>query len=143
MSKIVTKIRVIYADTDAMGIVYHANYLKWFEIGRTELLRKMGIVYAELESTGYNLPLTQVYCHYLAPAKYDDIILVETEIEYLKMASIKFNYTIWDEKKEMTLVEGYSVHAFTNDEGKIVKTPKDIGEKIKRQISKKRGKKQT
>lgn len=130
MKKNIVKTRVIYADTDAMGIVYHANYLKWLEIGRTEMLREMGIVYVELEATGYNLPLTEIHCHYLAPARYDDFILIETEIEYLKRASIKFNYTIWDENKEKALVEGYSIHAFTNNKGKIVRAPKEIIEKI-------------
>jgi len=131
LGKNVLKIRVIYADTDAMGVVYHTNYIKWFEIGRTELLREMGIVYAELESMGYNLPVVKVSCHYLAPARYDEIIMVETEIEYLKMASIKFNYAIWDEKKENILVEGYTTHAFTSNGGKIVRPPKAIVEKIK------------
>ncbi len=124
------KIRVIYADTDAMGIVYHTNYIKWFEIGRTELLRNAGLVYAEIESQGYNLPLTEAYCHYLLPARYDQIIVVETTLEYLKRASMKFNYMIWDEEKKNTLVEGYTVHACTNDKGKIVRIPPVIIEKI-------------
>jgi acyl-CoA thioester hydrolase len=128
------KIRVIYADTDAMGIVYHTNYIKWFEIGRTELLRSMGIVYAEMESQGYNLPLTEAYCHYLLPAKYDQIIVVETEMEYLKRASMKFNYTISDEDKEKILVEGYTVHACTNNLGKIVRIPSFIVEKLNEQM---------
>jgi acyl-CoA thioester hydrolase len=124
------KIRVIYADTDAMGIVYHTNYIKWFEIGRTELLRNAGLVYAEIELQGYNLPLTEAYCHYLLPARYDQIIVVETTLEYLKRASMKFNYVIWDEDKEHTLVEGYTVHACTNNKGKIVRIPAVIIDKI-------------
>jgi acyl-CoA thioester hydrolase len=128
------KIRVIYADTDAMGIVYHTNYIKWFEIGRTELLRSVGIVYAEIEMQGYNLPLTEAYCHYLSPAKYDQIIVVETEMEYIKRASMKFNYTIWDEYKEKSLVEGYTIHACTNNLGKIVRLPPFIVKKIEEQI---------
>jgi len=128
------KIRVIYADTDAMGIVYHTNYIKWFEIGRTELLRGMGIVYAEMESQGYNLPLTEAYCHYLLPARYDQIIIVETEMEYLKRASMKFNYTISDEDKEKIFVEGYTVHACTNNLGKIVRIPSFIVEKLNEQM---------
>jgi len=128
------EIRVIYADTDAMGIVYHTNYIKWFEIGRTELLRSIGIVYAEVESEGYNMPLTEAYCHYLLPAKYDQIIILETEMEYLKRASIKFNYTLWDECKEKVLVEGYTVHACTNNLGKIVRFPSFIVKKIEGQI---------
>lgn len=134
MKKNHVKIRVIYADTDAMGIVYHTNYIKWFEIGRTELLRGMGIVYAEMESNGYNLPLTEAYCHYLLPAKYDQIIVIETEIEYIKRASMKFNYTISDENIEKILVEGYTVHACTNNLGKIVRIPSFIVEKINEQI---------
>ena len=134
MKKNHVKIRVIYADTDAMGIVYHTNYIKWFEIGRTELLRGMGIVYAEMESQGYNLPLTEAYCHYLLPAKYDQIIIVETEMEYLKRASMKFNYNIWDEDKGKVLVEGYTVHACTNNLGKIVRLPPFIVKKIEEQI---------
>lgn len=125
------KIRVIYADTDAMGIVYHTNYIKWFEIGRTENLRNIGLVYAHIESQGYNLPLTEVYCHYVSPARYDQIIVVETTLEYVKRASMKFNYIIWDEGMEKTLVEGYSVHACTNNQGKIVRIPPIIIDKIK------------
>jgi acyl-CoA thioester hydrolase len=128
------KIRVIYADTDAMGIVYHTNYIKWFEIGRTELLRSVGIVYSEVEVQGYNLPLTEAYCHYLLPAKYDQIIVVETEMEYLKRASMKFNYNILDENREKILVEGYTVHACTNNLGKIVRIPPFIVKKIEEQI---------
>lgn len=124
------KIRVIYADTDAMGIVYHTNYIKWFEIGRTELLRSIGLVYAQIESQGYNLPLTEVYCHYLLPARYDQIIVVETVLEYLKRASMKFNYTIWNEHKEKALVEGYTVHACTNNHGKIIRIPPVIIDRI-------------
>jgi len=127
-------IRVIYADTDAMGIVYHTNYIKWFEIGRTEMLRGMGIVYAKMEAQGYNLPLTEVYCNYLFPAQYDQIIVVETELEYLKRASMKFLYTIWDEDREKALVEGYTIHACTNKMGKIVRIPSFILEKVNEQL---------
>jgi len=127
-------IRVIYADTDAMGIVYHTNYIKWFEIGRTELLRGVGIVYAKMEAQGYNLPLTEVYCNYLYPAQYDQIIVVETELEYLKRASMKFVYTIWDEDREKALVEGYTIHACTNKMGKIVRIPSFILEKVNEQM---------
>ena len=134
MKKNHIKVRVIYADTDAMGIVYHTNYIKWFEIGRTELLRSIGIVYSEVEAQGYNLPLTEAYCHYLSPAKYDQIIVVETEMEYFKRASMKFNYTIWDEYKEKSLVEGYTIHACTNNLGKIVRIPSFIVEKLNEQM---------
>lgn len=131
MKKNVSKIRVIYADTDAMGIVYHTNYIKWFEIGRTELLRDMRIYYAAFESRGYNLPLTKAYCHFFLPARYDDVLSIETEIEYIKRASIKFNCVIRDERQEKKLVEGYTIHACTNSEGKIVRIPDDVVDLIR------------
>jgi len=128
--KNLTKIRVIYADTDALGIVYHTNYIKWFEIGRGELLRELGIPYSQIENMGYNLPLTEVNCHYLYPARYDQIVLIETQIIFVTRASIKFRFLIWDEKQEKTLVEGESVHACINKQGKIVRIPREIIEKI-------------
>jgi len=126
-----TKIRVIYADTDAMGIVYHTNYIKWFEIGRGELFRQMEMTYASIEEQGYGMPLTEVYAHYLSPAQYDQLLLVETEIGYVKRASIRFNYTIWDELREKVLVEGHSVHAFVDRNRRIVRIPSFITDRIK------------
>lgn len=131
MKKTPVRIRVIYADTDAMGIVYHTHYIRWFEIGRTELFRDMGIRYTEVEASGFNLPLTKVYCHYLLPARYDDALLVETEIDYLKRASIRFRYRIWDDRQKNLLAEGYSVHACTGRDGKILRIPESIAEKIR------------
>jgi acyl-CoA thioester hydrolase len=113
-----------------MGIVYHTNYIRWFEIGRTELLREMDIPYSQIEIMGYSLPLTEVHCHFLYPARYDQNILIETEISYFRRASIKFNYIIFDEKKEKILVEGESVHTCINKQGKIVRVPSNIAEKI-------------
>ena len=127
-----TKIRVIYADTDAMGIVYHTNYIKWFEVGRNELMRQLGIAYKEMEELGFNLPLTKVSCHYFLPAKYDNVLTIETQIDYIKRASMKFNSYIWDEDKKTLLVEGYTVHACTNAEGKIRRIPPQILELLKK-----------
>lgn len=124
------RIRVIYADTDAMGIVYHANYIKWFEVGRAELMREIGIVYSELELSGYKLPVTKMGCHYLLPAKYDDVLVIETEITSLKQASIRFNYVIYDEKKERIIADGFTLHPFLNSEGKVVRVPHYIVDKI-------------
>lgn len=119
-----------------MGIVYYGTYYRWFEVGRTELLRNLGFVYRELESTGYNLPVTQSYCHYLYPARYDDVIIIETQIEYVKRASIKFQSLIWDEGKDNILAEGYTVHAFTNKDGKIVRGPKGLVDEISQLLEK-------
>lgn len=118
-----TQIRVIYADTDAMGIVYHTNYIKWFEVGRTEIFRQMGLLYTEVEKHGFNLPLTEAYCNYLLPAKYDQLLVVETAIEYITRVLVKFNYTIWDEHKKHKHASGYTMHACTNKEGKVRRIP--------------------
>jgi len=113
-----------------MGIVYYANYLKWFEIGRSELMRDMGIVYAELETSGYHLPVIEVSCHYLLPARYDEIVVIQTEITGIRRASVRFDYVIRDESKEQILAEGFTLHPFTSREGKIVRAPKHIADKI-------------
>ena len=131
MNRTPVKIRAIYADTDAMGIVYHTNYIRWFEVGRTELFRDMGIRYTEVEAAGFNLPLTQVYCHYLLPTHYDDLVFVDTEIAYLRRASMKFAYLIWDEKREKLLTEGYTVHACTDRTGKIIRIQAVISDKTR------------
>ncbi len=136
MERSVSRIRVIYADTDAMGIVYHTNYIKWFEAGRNEFMRENGFVYKNMEKSGFTLPLTRVQCHFLLPARYDDIVLVETKLDYFRRVSIKFDYEIWDEKHENTLVEGCTVHAFIKD-GKIARPPVEFAEKLKALMSEK------
>jgi len=113
-----------------MGIVYHTNYIRWFEIARTELFRNMGIVHTDIEATSINLPLTQVFCHYVMSARYDDVLQVETEISYIKRASIKFSYRIWSETKARLLTEGYTIHACTDKNGKIIRIPAMITDKI-------------
>lgn len=131
MNKREVKIRVTYADTDAMGIVYHTNYIKWFEVGRTEFFREIGVVYADIEASGYYLPLSEAHCHYITPARYDEILVVETEIVYIRRASIKFSYTIMDENREREIAEGYTLHAFTNRNGKIIRAPEDLINRVK------------
>jgi acyl-CoA thioester hydrolase len=106
-----------------MGIVYHTNYIRWFELGRNELMRQMGIVYSDIEKLGLHLPLTTAFCHYLQPAKYDDLLTVETNFDYIKRASIRFGSKIWDENRQKLHAEGYTIHACTNHEGKIRRMP--------------------
>jgi acyl-CoA thioester hydrolase len=81
MISLITKLRARYQETDRMGVVYHSNYFVWFEIGRTELFRKIGISYPELEKNGYFLVVTEVSCKYKAPATYDDELDVTTQVE--------------------------------------------------------------
>lgn len=135
-----TKIRVIYADTDAMGIVYHTNYIKWFEVGRGELFRQMDLVYSWIEEQGYGMPLTEVYAHYLLPARYDQVLLIETEIGYVRRASVRFDYVIWDEERKNALVEGHSIHAFVNSETlRVVRIPPLIVQRLQAAVSDREG----
>ena len=123
--------RVTYAETDAMGIVYYANYLRWFEMGRTELMRTLGIAYKDMEDQGIYLPVSEVFCKYHASAKYDDVIIIETSIEFLKRASIQFAYRLWRKEDEVELVSGTTLHAFLDREGRIVRVPASLKEKLK------------
>ena len=122
--------RVTYAETDAMGIVYYANYLRWFEMGRTELMRAAGIAYKEIEDQGVYLPASEVFCKYHVSAKYDDIIIIETSIEFLKRASMQFAYRLRRKADGVDLVTGWTLHAFTDREGKIVRVPASLKEKV-------------
>jgi acyl-CoA thioester hydrolase len=127
-----SRYRIIYGDTDAMGLAYYGNYFRWFEMGRNEWLRDLGLTYAEIETAGTYAPVTQAYCHYLTPARYDDAIWVETDVEYVRKASIKFVYRIEREADGEEIVTGYTVHAFVNKEGKIVRTPTALLELVAR-----------
>ena len=118
-----TQVRVTYAETDAMGIVYYANYLRWFEVGRTELMRSLGVAYKEMEDGGAFLPVSEVFCKYHASARYDDILIIETAVDFLKRASIQFSYRILRQSDGTLLITGSTLHAFVNREGRIVKVP--------------------
>lgn len=126
-----TEYRVTFADTDMMGVAYYANYLDWFEIGRAEYFRNLvGIPYTEIVSLGINTPVTEVYCKYIRPAHYDDLILINTRIAELKRASIKFEYKIILKEENEKLAEGYTIHAFINQDRKIIRIPKYIQEAL-------------
>src|ERR1700721_3015894 len=95
---VTTEVRVRYAETDQMGIVYYANYLVWFEIGRVELLRSLGLAYSQLEKDHQCiLPVIEATCRYKAPARYDDRILIETGPSLLRGSVIMFAYRFWRE----------------------------------------------
>ncbi|MGQ9655312.1 MAG: acyl-CoA thioesterase [Thermodesulfobacteriota bacterium] len=124
MSKLVrSRCRVIYGDTDAMGVAYYSNYLRWFEMGRNEWLRSVGVTYSEIERAGTYAPVSEVYCHYFYPVRYDDWILIDTDVEYLRRASIKFAYRILREESGEEAARGYTIHAFVDGNGRIVRAP--------------------
>ena len=102
-----TETRVIYGDTDAAGVVYNANYLRYFEIGRTEMMRSYVCSYRDIEDLGYVLPVTECFTRFKAPARYDDLLIIETSINWIKKVSLRFNYRILredDDKDKPTLL---------------------------------------
>jgi len=118
---VTTEVRVRYAETDQMGIVYYANYLVWFEIGRVELLRSLGLAYSQLEREHQCiLPVVEATCRYRSPARYDDQILIETRPALLRGPVIKFAYRIYRKAKEgeerKLLAEGETVHVVCDDQ---------------------------
>lgn len=108
------EIRVRYQETDQMGIAYHGNYYTWFEVGRSSFFRSLGYTYAHLEEEGIILPVISCYCEYKIPAKYDDEVLIRTNIDMLKGVRIKFNYQIIRKSDEVLLAQGYTLHAFVD-----------------------------
>lgn len=110
-----TRVRVRYAETDQMGVVYHSNYLIWFEVGRVELLRELGFDYARMEAdldTG--VVVVEARVRYKAPAKYDDLILVKTWVAHLRGSLLQFAYELVRESDGTLLAEGETTHLITN-----------------------------
>jgi len=118
---VITEVRVRYAETDQMGIVYYANYLVWFEIGRVELLRSLGLAYSQLEIDHQCiLPVVNASCRYRSPARYDDEILIETRPSLLRGSVLKFAYRILRKapvgEESKVLAEGETVHVVCDDQ---------------------------
>ncbi|NLW23405.1 MAG: acyl-CoA thioesterase [Tissierellia bacterium] len=115
-----TSIRVRYQETDQMGVVYHGNYFTWFDIGRTEFFRNMGMVYTRLEEEGILLPVIEAQCRYIKPAKYDDEIIINTKLVKLKGVRLEFEYSIYRKEDNELLAEGRTVHAFVDKDLKPI-----------------------
>jgi acyl-CoA thioester hydrolase len=106
-----------------MGVVYYANYLVWFEIGRTDLLRHSGWSYREMEVAGYTLPVIEAHCEYRASARYDEDLDVRTTGEFLSPVRVRFNYSILRVADAAVLAGGYTVHASLDVNGKPRRLP--------------------
>ena len=129
-----TTVRVLYGDTDAGGVVYNANFLRYFEIGRTELMREWVCSYSDIEKLGFVLPVTECWARYKAPAFYDDLLTIETAIAEISKVKCKFSYRITRKEagveRPKLLVKGYTVHVAVTREGKLTRLPKEITQKI-------------
>ena len=132
MVKFCTEIRVRYADTDQMGIVYNGKYLEYFEVGRTELLRNLGLAYNEVEQAGYQLPLVEAGLKYKLPANYDDILVIESRLDELFTPKVHINYVIKRKGEDAVLTDGFTTHYFVRREDmKVVRPPKIYIDKLK------------
>src|SRR5882672_1161259 len=122
-------VRVRYAETDKMGIVYYANYLIWFEIGRTDFCRARGFAYRDMEENDNAfLVVAESYCRYKAPAYYDDVLMVRTHITELRRRSLRFGYEIVRESDGVVIAEGETGHVVTDANGRVRSMPPGFAE---------------
>ncbi len=117
-----TKLRVRYAETDQMGVVYNSNYIIWFEIGRVEMLRQLGFSYREMEEQdGIHLAVADVRCRYKAPALYDDVVVLRTHLVKVRDSLLHFGYEVVREEDGAVLAEGESIHLVVNSDFKRIR----------------------
>jgi acyl-CoA thioester hydrolase len=121
-----SRVRVRYAETDKMGVVYYANYLVWFEVGRTDLLRESGWSYREMETDGYSLPVIEAHCAYRESAKYDDEVDVRTTGAMLSPVRVQFTSEVIRVADSATLATGTTVHATLDRAGRPCRLPERV-----------------
>jgi acyl-CoA thioester hydrolase len=121
-------LRVRYAETDQMGVAWHGNYLAWFEVGRTDLLRAHGLTYRELEHEGLRLPVIEARARYLKPARYDDVLEVHTRLEALGRARVRFLYEV--QRAGEVLATGATEHAAVDPLGRPRRLPDELRRRL-------------
>ncbi len=121
-------VRVRYAETDKMSVVYYAHYLVWFEIGRTEWLRETGSTYREMEDEGLGLPVIEAHCEYKAGARYDDDLEIQTRARLVSPVRLAFDYHVVRRADSQTIATGYTVHATVDRSGRLVRLPARVKE---------------
>ena len=133
-----TKIRVRYADTDQMKMVYYAKYFEYFEQGRSDLLRQMGLPYSEIEKMGYYLPVVEAHANYKRPARYDELLNVKIMVREMPAARVRIEYEVYNTDTNELLAEGYTLHSFVNaSTGKPARAPELFIEKCTSAFQKK------
>lgn len=123
--------RVLYADTDQMGITYYANYLKWFEAARTEYFRALGFPYTECEKKGIYLPVAEAHVNYVAPSTYDDDLIVRASVVEIGGSTLRFEYQVMHAKTQVPVATGYTVHVFVTKAMKPCRVPAEIKAVVK------------
>jgi acyl-CoA thioester hydrolase len=127
-----TRVRVRYAETDQAGMVYHSNYLIWFEIGRVELCRDHGFNYRDMETEADAfLPVTEARLRYRSPAKYDDVIVIRTRATEIRSRAITFEYEVRRATDDTLLAEGETQHIVMNRAGRARSFPPEYAEKLR------------
>ncbi len=121
-----TPLRVRYAETDAMGIVHHASYIIWFEVGRSDWLRQQGTSYADVEASGYLLVVSEVQARFMRPARYDELLVIRTRVAELRSRKLRFEYEIVRQGTGETLVVGATSHIMTDREGRVTTFPAEL-----------------
>lgn len=111
-----TKLTVRYAETDQMSIVHHSNYPVWYEAGRTDFIKAMGMSYSEIEANGILFPLLELHCKYIQAARYEDAVIIETSLTKLTMVKAEFSYKVYRESDGMLLNTGSTVHGMVTKE---------------------------
>jgi acyl-CoA thioester hydrolase len=112
-----TQLRVRYAETDQMGVVYHSNYVIWFEVGRVEAMRQLGFTYKQMEADGCHLPVVELRCRYKAPARYDEMITIRTRLKNVRAGLIHFEYEALRADDGLLLAEGETIHLTLDNQG--------------------------
>jgi acyl-CoA thioester hydrolase len=128
MPSSVTTLRVRYADTDQMGVVYYANYLVWFEVARTDLLRTLGWTYREMEASGVFLPVIEAHCEYRRPARYDDEIEIRTTGRLCSPVRMEFVYDVVLKSTDVVAAAGRTLHAALGRDGRPCRLPERVVE---------------
>ena len=121
-------VRVRYVETDKMGVVYHANYFVWFEIGRTDWLRDTGWSYREMEAEGLALPVIEAHCEYKRGAVYDDELDVKTSVKLLSSVRVQFEYELMRPADGVLIAKGHTVHVTIDRQGRVVGLPVRVRE---------------
>jgi len=131
-----TEIRVRYADTDQMRMVYYSRYFEYFEQGRSDLLRSVGLPYSRIESLGFHLPVAEAYARYLKPARFDDLLAVTTMLRELPQARVRIEYELHDADSGELLVTGHTCHSFIDaGTGRVSRPPAVFTEALKKNFS--------
>ncbi len=124
MQSVETRLRVRYAETDQMGVVYYANYLVWMEVARVNHCRALGFEYRDMEKdAGAYLAVTEAHCRYRSPARFDEEVVIESVITQVRSRTIRFEYAMRRGETDESLAEGYTLHTVTNREGRMIRLP--------------------